>query len=99
MGWRGAASVHFTLMAIMVAAYVLVAARQPALRARRVLWGVAFGLLTYIVMNLIVVRLRVGGPFPPSTRAIVTQLFCHIVLVGIPTALIAARHFRARPFA
>lgn len=103
-GWGngGAAlglAVHFTLMAIMVAAYVLVAARQPALRARPVLWGVAFGLVTYVFMNLIVVRLRFGGPFPPSTRAIVTQLFCHIVLVGIPTALIAARHFRARPFA
>jgi hypothetical protein len=92
-------AVHFTLMAIMVSAYVLVAARQPALRARPVPWGVAFGLLTYVVMNLIVVRLRFGGPFPPSTRAIVTQLFCHIVLVGIPTALIAARHLRARPFA
>src|SRR5262245_43005947 len=50
-GWGngGAAlglAVHFTLMAIMVAAYVLVAARQPALRARPVLWGVAFGLVT-----------------------------------------------------
>jgi hypothetical protein len=91
-------AVHFTLMAIMVAAYVLVAARQPALRARPVLWGVAFGLLTYVVMNLIVVRLRFGGPFPPSARAIVTQLFCHIVLVGIPTALIAARNLRTRAF-
>jgi len=100
-GSAGAAlglAVHFTLMAIMVAAYVLVAARQPALRARPVLWGVAFGLLTYVVMNLIVVRLRFGGPFPPSTRAIVTQLFCHIVLVGIPTALIAARQLRTRAF-
>lgn len=104
-GWGDAGAVlglavHFTLMAIMAAVYVFAAARLPALRARPVQWGVLYGLATYIVMNLIVLPLRFGGPFPPPTRAIVTQLFCHIVLVGIPIALIAARHFRYRsPFA
>ncbi len=93
-------AVHFALMAAMAAAYVLAAARLPRLRARPVQWGVLYGLVTYVVMNLVVVPLRFGTPLPPSTRAIVTQLFCHIVLVGIPIALIAARHFRSRsPFA
>jgi hypothetical protein len=89
-------AVHFTLMAIMVAVYVAAAARLPALRARPVLWGTLYGLATYVVMNLIVVPLRFEGAFPPSPRGIVTQLFCHIVLVGIPIALVAARHFRRR---
>jgi hypothetical protein len=91
-------AVHFTLMAIMAAVYVFAAARLPALRARPILWGLLYGLATYVVMNLIVVPLRFEGAFPPSTRSIVTQLFCHIFLVGIPIALIAARHFRRRPF-
>lgn len=100
-GWgtKGAAlglAVHFTLMAIMVAVYVFAAARLPALRARPVLWGVLYGLATYVVMNLVVVPLRFAGAFPPSARSVVTQLFCHIVLVGIPIALIAARHLRRR---
>jgi hypothetical protein len=100
-GTSGAAlglAVHFTLMAIMVAVYFFAAARRPALRARPILWGVLYGLATYVVMNLIVVPLRFEGAFPPSTRSVVTQLFCHIVLVGLPIALIAARHFRRRPF-
>jgi len=93
-------AVHFALMAVMAAVYVLAAARRPALRAKPVRWGMLYGLVTYVVMNLIVVPLRFGTPLPPGTRAIVTQLFCHIVLVGIPIALIAARHFRNRsPFA
>ena len=29
-------------------------------------------------------------------RRDVTQLFCHIILVGIPIALIARRHLRRR---
>ena len=104
-GWGGAGAalglaVHFALMAIMAAAYILFAARRPALRSRPLLWGTVYGLVTYVAMNLVVVPLRFGTPLPPSTRSIVTQLFCHIVLVGIPIALIAARHLRSRsPFA
>jgi hypothetical protein len=89
-------AVHFTLMAVMVTVYMIAADRRPTLRAKPVQWGVIYGLVTYVVMNLIVVPLRFGGPFPPTPRAIATQLFCHIVLVGLPIAWIAARHFRSR---
>lgn len=89
-------AVHYALMAIMVAVFVLAAARLRQLWQQPILWGMLYGLATYVVMNLIVMPLRFGTPLPPPTRAIVTQLFCHIVLVGIPIALVAARHFRRR---
>ncbi len=89
-------AVHFVLMAIMVTIFVLAAARLRQLWEKPLLWGVLYGLATYVVMNWIVVPLRFQAPLPPSTRAIVTQLFCHIVLVGIPIALVAARYFRSR---
>ncbi|WP_395612785.1 hypothetical protein [Allosphingosinicella sp.] len=92
-------AVHYTLMAIMVTVFVLAATRLRRLWQQPILWGVLYGLATYVVMNLIVMPLRFGTPVPPPTRAIVTQLFCHIVLVGIPIALVTARHFRGRsPF-
>ena len=85
---------HFVLMAIMVTAFLLAARRVPALTDNPWLWGLVYGLITYVVMNLIVVPVRFGAPLPPSTRAIVTQLFAHIVLVGWPTAFIARRYLR-----
>lgn len=91
--------VHFAIMAVMAAVFVLAASRWRALALRPLLWGTLYGLATYVVMNLIVVPLRWPEAFPPSTRGIVTQLFCHIFLVGIPIALIAARSLRKRsPF-
>jgi hypothetical protein len=42
-------------------------------------------------MNWIVVPLRFDAPLPPKPMAIATQLFAHVVLVGIPFALITAR--------
>jgi hypothetical protein len=87
-------AVHFTLMAIMASTFVLAARRLPDMLARPLKWGVIYGLLTYFVMNWVVVPLRFDKPLPPSWLSIGTQLFAHIVLVGIPFALITARTLR-----
>ncbi|MEG3179871.1 hypothetical protein [Sphingomonas sp. LT1P40] len=83
-------AVHFALMAVMAAAFVLAANRMPRLKAHPIPWGTIYGLVTYIEMNLIVVPLRFGI-FPSTALGIGTQLAFHIVLVGIPIALIARR--------
>ena len=93
--WLGLAT-HFALMAIMAAVFVLIAQRRPALTAKPIQWGVIYGLITYVIMNLIVVPLRFPAAWPPKPIGIATQLFAHIVLVGIPIALIAARRLRTR---
>ena len=87
---------HFVLMAVMVSVFMLAAARWPALWAKPWASGIGYGLVTYVAMNLIVVPLRFAGAFPPRPISIGTQLFCHIVLVGLPVAWIASRHFRSR---
>jgi hypothetical protein len=91
--WLGLAT-HFTLMAIMAAIFVIAAQRLPVLTAKPIQWGVIYGLVTYVAMNLIVVPLRFPAAWPPKPIAIATQLFAHIALVGIPIALIAARRLR-----
>jgi hypothetical protein len=88
--------VHFALMAIMASVYVLAARRIPALVERPIQWGVLYGLATYVVMNWLVVPMRFGTPLPPSPLSMATQLFAHIVLVGIPVALIASQYLKPR---
>jgi hypothetical protein len=92
-------AVHFTLMAIMVACFVIAARNWPVLLVKPIHAGIGYGLITYVVMNWIVVPLRFGAPLPPATSAIFSQLFAHIVLVGIPIALIAAKNLRVRSIA
>jgi hypothetical protein len=89
--------VHFALMAIMASVYVLAARGIPALVERPIQWGVLYGLATYAVMNWLVVPMRFGTPLPPSPLSMATQLFAHIVLVGVPIALIAARYLKPQP--
>ena len=87
--------VHFTLMGIMAAIFVLAARRFPDVLRTPLKWGVVYGLATYVAMNWIVVPLRFDAPLPPKPLSIATQLFAHIVLVGIPFAFIAAKTLRA----
>lgn len=87
-------AVHFALMAVMVGAFVLAARSWPQLLDNPLLWGLVYGLITYAVMNLIVVPLRFPAAWPPATLSIATQLFAHIVLVGWPTAFITRRYLR-----
>lgn len=103
-GWGGVGSVlglvvHFTLMGIMAAFFVILVQQRPAILDNPIRSGIAYGLVTYVVMNWIVVPARFDVKLPPSTTSITTQLFAHIVLVGIPFALIAARGLRAKALA
>ena len=88
--------VHFALMAIMATALVLLVRWRPQVAGTPLLTGIAFGLITYFIMNWLVVPLRFGTPLPPKPLSIATQLFAHIVLVGIPMAYVAARYLRPR---
>ena len=87
--------VHFALMAAMAAVFVIAARREPRLTRSPVKWGAIYGLVTYVVMNWVVVPLRFDTQLPPQPLSIATQLFAHIVLVGLPIALVAARTQRA----
>ena len=102
MGTGGAAlglAVHFTLMAIMAAVFMWIVSHRRVLLDTPYRTGLAYGVITYFIMNWVVVPLRFDAPLPTKPMQIATQLFAHIVLVGIPFALIATRHLKQRAFA
>ena len=97
MGEQGSALgllVHFALMAVMATAFVLVVRWRPVLLETPWRTALAFGLLTYFVMNWLVVPLRFGTPLPPKAISIATQLFAHVVLVAIPFTFITRHYLR-----
>lgn len=87
-------AVHFTLMAVMVAVFMIAVRTWHGLLDRPLVSGLIYGLMTYVILDLVVVPARFPAAWPPSTLSIVTQLFAHVVLVGWPTAFIARRYLR-----
>ncbi|HEX4736834.1 MAG TPA: hypothetical protein VH331_04650 [Allosphingosinicella sp.] len=96
-GWTLAGlAVHFAIMGCMATAYFLIAARGPQLVARPFLAGFLYGLLLWVIMYWVVKPLRwPTAPLPHTAWGVSNALFSHCILVGIPIALIAARHFTA----
>lgn len=84
-------AVHYALVAVMAAAFVAAARLFQAVRQSPFMWGAAYGAITYVAMNLVIVPLRFGTGFPPSVVSFSTQFAFHVLLVGIPIALIASR--------
>jgi|SRR5689334_11975280 len=83
--------VHFALMAIMATIFVLIVRARPVLLETPWRTALAYGLITYFAMNWLVVPLRFHTPLPPKALSIATQLFAHIVLVGLVFAFVARR--------
>lgn len=87
--------VHFTIMACMAAVFMLAAVRLPLLLNRPIVAGSAYGLSLWFVMYWIVRPARWPRLAPSTDPArIAEQLFCHLILVGIPIALVARRYLR-----
>ena len=84
-------AVHFALIAVMAAIFVLAADRIAALKRKPLLWGALYGLGIWIVMYFLVLPARFGAPLPHDAVQIAVQFFCHVALVGVPIALVARR--------
>jgi hypothetical protein len=95
-GWTGAVAglaVHFAIMAVMAAAFVFAARALPRLRERRLIYGACYGALLYLIMYWLVLPLRwpALAARPVTLGSVLTPLAIHVLLVGLPIALIAVR--------
>jgi hypothetical protein len=90
-------SLHFFIAFGVVAIYLAATRLIPALNRRPYIYGLLYGLAVYAVMNFVVVPLSNAalgsGPTPLVVR--VNGLLIHMLGVGLPAALVAARAGRA----
>ena len=87
---------HFILATIIAAIYYGAARNIRLLVDRAVPWGIAYGLVTYGVMNYVVMPLSAIGAVGDSGPAYIriTGVFVHMFLIGLPIALITRRALR-----
>ncbi|HSI17140.1 MAG TPA: hypothetical protein VK980_05180 [Sphingomonas sp.] len=87
--------VHFAIMFVMAAVYFTFAARTALLNRRAWLSGIVYGVILWGVMYWGVLPWRFPTLFPIlDAQEVGMQLFSHVVLVGLPIALIARRAAR-----
>ena len=86
---------HFAIMFVMASVFVAVAQRMRWIAVQPASAGALYGLILWVVMNLVVLPLRWPSLFPHFTsQSLLEQLFSHIVLVGIPMAWMTSKAMR-----
>lgn len=95
-GWAAVGLlVHYGIMACMVAAYMTVAQRGPALLRHAVLAGLAYGLLLWLVMYWAVMPLRwPDAPLPHTPYEIANALFSPLRARGPANRVDRGSNFR-----
>jgi uncharacterized membrane protein YagU involved in acid resistance len=86
---------HLFIMCAMAAVYWLACRRWPWMLAQPAQAGVAYGLLTWVAMNYVIVPLSRAGQPPFIPAWFVDGLLAHVLLVGLLFAF-AARRSAAR---
>ena len=82
-------AVHYAIMAVMAAVFMLLLARNDWLRAHSLVAGALYGLGLYLFMYGLVLPIRFGAPLPSDPIAIAKGLFAHMGLVGLTFGLVA----------
>lgn len=80
---------HFFIATTIVAIYYAVSRKIGALIRHPVPYGIAYGLVVYAVMNLVVLPLSSAGNRPPTLPGLLNGLAIHALGVGLPSALFA----------
>lgn len=85
-------TVHFAIMAAMVAVGIWLARKSPLGDVAVWKGGTFFGLMAYCVMYGLVLPWRFGVPFPnPDKVKLLLALFPHVFFVGLPIFHFARR--------
>jgi hypothetical protein len=90
-------AIHIGIALVAATVFMLVASRVTELTRRPWLWGPLYGVGVWAMMYLVVLPLRWPAKFPNfEPGAIAGQLFCHLVLVGLPIGVVASRVLGSR---
>ena len=88
---------HFGLSLAWAAVFAALAARLPVLARRPVLAGAVFGIVVFLCMRLVVLPMS-AYPYLVIFKPLSTVLdtLSHMLLFGVPIALVVGRALRAR---
>jgi hypothetical protein len=82
---------HFVIAMLWAAIYFAMSRRVAFLLDHAVVSGAIYGVIIYLVMNLVVIPLSAIGPRPFSPSAAIVAAAILVPCVGLPIALIVRR--------
>jgi uncharacterized membrane protein YagU involved in acid resistance len=89
---------HLGITLCMALFYAVLAARCLRLRQQPLRCGALYGVLLYALMTLVVVPLSAAVPQSTLPLWVVSSLVAHVLLVGVPIAVVVSAAWRIHRF-
>jgi hypothetical protein len=80
---------HFCVSIGWAGGYAYLAQQQPYMNARWPISGLAYGVIVYIFMDILLLGARIFAP--PSALGLLNALIAHCVFFGLPLAYVVQR--------
>jgi len=80
---------HFFIAFLIVSIYVLASRHLEILTRAPIVCGIFYGIVAYLVMNLVVIPLSAAGRAPFSWPVTINGVLIHMFGVGLPSSLFA----------
>jgi hypothetical protein len=87
-------AIHFLIATVWTTVYFIASRRLEFMIEHAVVCGVIYGVLVYLIMYGIVLRLTFHRSFFSPWSAVITAICIHIVCVGLPIGLVVRRYSR-----
>ena len=91
-------ALHYFIAFGIVTVFLIARSRLPALGRAPILWGLAYGIAVYVVMNYIVVPLSAAATGRFSWPVFLNGILIHMLGVGLPASLVADAAASAQEF-
>lgn len=81
--------IHYCIATAFTVLFFLLVAQRPFARQHRLLTGILYGALVWIIMNLVVLPVTAARPLPKTFASVTTGMGILIICIGLPLALVA----------
>jgi hypothetical protein len=88
---------HYLIAMAFTAAYFLLYPYLPFLHKQPLLSGLLYGVVVWVIMNLVVLPLSAYRMAPIRLGPALLGMSILIVMIGLPIALMAAKYYKAHP--
>lgn len=88
------ALIHFLIGFACAIPYFYAYPKMRVLHTWKITSGLVYGLFVYLFMNLVIMPLSNVAEGPPDVKLTIIRVIWHMLCVGLPIALITAKHYQ-----
>lgn len=95
IAWIGL-TFHFLIAISWTFLFYLAYSKINFVRSDKMIMGMAYGVVIWLVMNLAVIPLSLIGPRPFNVISATIQIIIHLFVIGLPISYLANKYFSGR---